>query len=99
MSRPQILIVDDSPENIFALEAILCDLPATTQRASSGDEALLAVLRGDFAVVLLDVQMPSLDGFDTARMIRDRDRTRHLPIIFLTAYSRSETNVAEAYAL
>jgi signal transduction histidine kinase/DNA-binding response OmpR family regulator len=99
MTRPQILIVDDNPDNILALEAILCDLPATTKSVHSGDEALLSLLIGDFAVLLLDVNMPHLDGFETARLVRSRDRTRHLPIIFLTAYSRSETNVAEAYSL
>src|SRR5689334_5127055 len=97
--RAQILIVDDNPSNIVALEAVLCDLDAKTMSVRSGDEALLTDLAHDFAVVLLDVNMPTLDGFETARLIRMRERSRHLPIIFVTAFSSTETNVNEAYAL
>src|SRR6185369_17606095 len=68
-------------------------------RARSGEEALSAVLKGDFAVVLLDVRMPGLDGFETARLIRGRERSRHTPIIFLTGYDLNRLSAEEAYAL
>ena len=68
-------------------------------KVQSGEEALLQLLDDDFAVVLLDVQMAGMDGFETAKLIRTRDRSRHTPIIFITAYDDSGFPVAEAYAL
>ena len=85
MEKPAILIVDDRPENLTALEALLSDLGVETARALSGNDALLLTLKKDFALVLLDVQMPTMDGFETAELMRSNPKTRHLPIIFVTA--------------
>ena len=81
-----ILLVDDQPANLLALRAILDDLGHNLVEARSGEEALQQLAENDFAVVLLDVQMHGLDGFETARLIRSREKSRHTPIIFLTAY-------------
>ena len=97
--RVHILLVDDQPSNLLALESILGDLGLNLVSASSGTEALRQLLTRDFAVILLDVQMPDMDGFETAELIRQRDRSRDTPIIFLTALSRSETNVFRGYEL
>src|SRR4051812_2117339 len=92
-------MVDDRPENLLALEALLSGLGPRMVKAHSGPEALKKLLGQDFAVILLDVQMPGMDGFETARLIRDRERTRYTPIIFLTAYDRSEAAVAKGYGV
>lgn len=92
-----ILLVDDHSSNLLALEAILEPLGQRLVRASSGQEALRYLLREDFAVILLDVQMPGMDGFETARLIRQRQRSRYTPIIFLTAHSREETDLIHGY--
>src|SRR4051812_46741087 len=94
-----ILMVDDRPENLLALEAILSDLGQKMVRALSGPEALKKLLAQDFSCILLDVQMPGMDGFETAKLIRERERTRYTPIIFLTAYDRSEAAVARGYGV
>ena len=99
MSDVRILIVDDSPENLLALEAILHDTGHTVVRARSGREALRAVLAQDFAVVLMDVAMPDLDGYETATLIRGRDRSRLTPIIFLTAHNKDEAHVFRGYSV
>jgi PAS domain S-box-containing protein len=93
----RILLVDDHPSNLLALEAILEPLGQQLVKASSGQEALRYLLREDFAVILLDVQMPDLDGFETARLIRQRQRSRYTPIIFLTAHSREESDLVHGY--
>jgi signal transduction histidine kinase len=93
-----ILLVDDRPENLLALEAVLAGLGHLV-RAGSGEEALRHLLHQDFAVVLLDVQMGGLDGFETAQLIRGRDRSRHTPIVFLTAYEYNRLPVEQAYSL
>src|ERR1700730_3316826 len=80
-----ILIVDDLPANVLALEAVLDGPGQNLVKAHSGPEALKRVLHDDFAVILLDVFMPGMDGFETAALIRERDQSRHTPIIFLTA--------------
>src|SRR5947208_15618193 len=85
--RANILLVDDREENLFALEAILQPLGQRLVHAQSGDAALKCLLRDDFAVILLDVQMPGLDGFETAHFIKQVEKTRHIPIIFLTGLS------------
>src|SRR5688500_19500616 len=85
-----ILMVDDRPENLLALEAILEPLGQRLVKAHSGEEALRKLLTHDVAVILLDVQMPGMSGFDTAQMIKSRERTRFIPIIFLTAISKEE---------
>jgi PAS domain S-box-containing protein len=97
--RVNILLVDDQPNNLLALESILSETGENLVTAQSGTAALRELLHTDFAVVLLDVQMPDLDGFETANLIRQRDRSRDTPIIFLTALSRSETNVFRGYEL
>jgi PAS domain S-box-containing protein len=92
-----ILLVDDRPENLLALEALLAGPGRTLVTAHSGGEALKRLLARDFALILLDVQMPGMDGFETAELIRHRERSRHTPIIFVTAYDRSEAAVARGY--
>jgi signal transduction histidine kinase len=99
LPRVNILLVDDQPRNLLALEAILQDLGQNLVRANSGEEALRLLLKEDFAVILLDVQMHGLDGFETARLIRGRDRSRHTPIVFLTAFESPQFPVGEAYRL
>jgi CheY-like chemotaxis protein len=85
--RPRVLLVDDRPENLLALEAVLEPLDLDLVSVRSGEDALRRLLVDEFAVIILDVQMPVLDGFETARLIKGRERTRHVPIIFLTAIS------------
>src|SRR5687768_3590418 len=98
-SEVKILIVDDQPANLVALEAVLEGLGHTLVKARSGEEALKCLLQDDFAVILLDVFMPGMDGFETAEFVRHRKRTRYTPIIFLTALGTSDTNIARAYSI
>ncbi len=93
-----ILLVDDSPANLLALEAVLQALHEPLVRAGSGQEALRRLRDADFAAVLLDVRMPDMDGFETARLIRAQRRSRRTPIIFVTA-DASDLSVEEAYAI
>lgn len=93
-----ILVVDDRPDRVLALEAVLQDLGSNIVAAYSGREALRALLNQEFAVVLLDINMPGMDGFETASLVRARDATRDLPIIFVTAYG-DEMQVARSYSL
>jgi len=97
--RVNVLLVDDRPENLLALEAILNSPSYNLVQANSGTEALRCVLNQDFAVILLDVQMPGMDGFETATLIRSRDRSRSTPIIFITAFSSNDTHVFKGYSL
>ena len=97
MSTPAVLLVDDHPENLLALEAVLAPLEVRLVRAASGEEALRAVLAEQFAAILLDVQMPGMDGFETATLIRGRERSARTPIIFLTALSTDVENVSRGY--
>ncbi|UKO99808.1 response regulator [Nostoc sp. UHCC 0870] len=97
--KVNILLVDDKLENLLALEAILERLGANLVRATTGEEALRCLLHQDFAVILLDVQMPGMDGFETATLIRSRGRSRQTPIIFLTAFSTSDQMLFKGYAL
>jgi PAS domain S-box-containing protein len=94
-----VLLVDDQPANLLALEAVLGDLGHTLVRAGSGEEALRLLRDRDFAVVLLDVRMPGMDGFQTARHLRRGERSRHTPVIFLTAAEESRSSLEEAYSL
>src|SRR5215475_10318297 len=95
-----ILLVDDNLANLSSLEAILQAPDRNMVRASSGNEALKFLLNKDAAVILLDVRMPNLDGIETAALIRERERTRNVPIIFLTAYDSAGTAyVSQCYAL
>jgi len=99
LPRVDVLAVDDTPANLRSLEVLMADLGANVVPASSGDEALRLLLDRDFALILLDVQMPGMDGYETASLIRMRERTRHIPIIFITAFNRSEVNVTRGYEL
>jgi len=96
--RANILIVDDKPENILAIEAILDGLDQRIMRAYSGREALRHLLNDDFAVILMDVNMPDMDGLEAAALIRSRQSSQHIPIIFLTA-SGDELHMARGYSL
>lgn len=93
----KVLVVDDRPGNLFAMKRILEVLPVKTITAGSGNDALRETLHHDFAVVLLDVQMPEMDGFETAALIRDNEKTKNLPIIFVTAISKEERYVFKGY--
>jgi signal transduction histidine kinase len=97
--RVNVLLVDDQPANLLALEAMLQDLGQNLVKAGSGREALKWLLSNDCAVILLDVKMPDMDGFETAELIRQRDRSRHTPIIFLTAADRTHTHAVRGYAI
>jgi PAS domain S-box-containing protein len=97
--KVNILLVDDQPHNLLALESILGEMEQNLVKADSGRAALRALLEDEFAVILLDVQMPDLDGFETANLIRERDKSRDTPIIFLTALSRNEEHVFRGYEL
>jgi PAS domain S-box-containing protein len=97
--KVDILIVDDRPENLLALEGILRSLNQNLVKASSGAEALKYLLNNEVAVILMDIEMPDMDGFQTATLIRERDCSSHTPIIFLTAISKSTTHITQAYSL
>jgi two-component system sensor histidine kinase/response regulator len=94
-----ILLVDDDPTKRFAIKTILAPLGETVVEASSGADALRQLLRQEFAVVLLDVRMPMMDGFDTAQLIRQRPRSELTPIIFVTALDKAETDMGRGYEL
>jgi CheY-like chemotaxis protein len=97
-TKPRILLVDDRAENLTALEAILSSLNQVLVPVRSGDAALKALLTGEFAVILLDVVMPGMDGFETASHIKRRAKTRDIPIIFLTAASAEPDYAFRGYA-
>jgi PAS domain S-box-containing protein len=92
-----ILLVDDHPPNLVVLEAALAPLGQRLVRADSGPEALKRVAEEDFAAILLDVQMPELDGYQTARLIKSQERARHVPLLFLTASQRDERQMLRGY--
>jgi PAS domain S-box-containing protein len=96
--QASILLVDDQEENLLALEAVLEPLGQRLVRATSGEQALGALLRDDFALILLDVAMPEMDGFQTATVIKQREKTRHIPIIFLTALSKELHHMFRGYS-
>ncbi len=98
-TKAKVLLVDDRPENLLALEAILQGLDQELVTAESGEEALKRLLTDDFAVILLDVQMPGMDGFETAEHIKRRERTRHVPIVFLTAIDREPHHAFRGYSV
>jgi two-component system sensor histidine kinase/response regulator len=97
--RVNILLVDDQPANLMALEAMLQGLGQNLVKAESGREALKQLLTNEFAVILLDVKMPDMDGFETAALIRERDKSRDTPIIFLTAADKTHTEAVRGYAV
>ena len=98
-TKANILLVDDHPENLLALETVLAGLGQNLVRADSSMAALRCVLKQDFAVILLDVQMPEMDGFEAASLIRERERSKHTPIIFLTAIGKSDPDVFKGYSV
>jgi PAS domain S-box-containing protein len=97
--KVNILIVDDRADKLLALEACLSSLNQNLVRAHSGNEALKCLLKEEFAVILLDVSMPGMDGFETATLIRQRPRTEHVPIIFVTSMNQSEAQMFRGYSL
>ena len=99
VDKVNILLVDDQPANLMALEAMLQGLGQNLIKAESGREALKWLLTHEFAVILLDVKMPEMDGFETATLIRQRDKSRHTPILFLTAADKSESHAVRGYAV
>jgi phosphoserine phosphatase RsbU/P len=98
-AKASVLLVDDQPNNLVALEAILGDLPLHLAKCTSGEEALRRLLQQDFALILMDVRMPGLDGFETAELIRQRARSQSTPIIFLTAFEKDEPQIFKGYSL
>ena len=96
--RARILLVDDDEHNLFAMEKVLEDL-GDVVTVRSGEDALKQLLRHDFAAILLDVFMPGMDGYDTAGLIRSRERSRHVPIIFLTAVNKDDIHMLRGYAM
>jgi signal transduction histidine kinase/response regulator RpfG family c-di-GMP phosphodiesterase len=97
--KVNILVVDDQPSNLLALEATLAQLGLNLVTARSGREALRRLLHDEFALILLDVRMPDIDGLETAALIRGRERTRHVPIIFLTGYEHTDVQMFKGYSL
>ncbi len=93
-----ILIVDDEPRNLAVLETVLTDLPYHLIRAGSADEALLALIDDEFALLILDISMPGMSGFELAQMIKTRKKTAHVPIIFLTAFYNEDQHALEGYS-
>jgi hypothetical protein len=99
MDRVSILMVNDNPATLLALETILADQGLDLVKAGSGEEGLRLLLEKDFAVILLDVNMPGIDGFEFARMVRQRDRSKYIPIIFVTSAAQTEVAKAIGYSL
>ncbi|HEV3119651.1 MAG TPA: response regulator, partial [Gemmataceae bacterium] len=97
--KAKVLVVDDERRNLLAVSAILQDLDTDLLLAQSGHEALRCLLKEDFAVILMDVRMPGMDGFETAGLIRQRERSRHTPIIFLTAFEPTDLQLFKGYTL
>ncbi len=95
--KQNILIVDDKPENLFALEQVLNKLGARIIKAASGNEALAFTLNHEFALILLDVKMPEMDGYEVAEIIRGEEKTKDIPIIFLTANYTLDSHFLKGY--
>jgi signal transduction histidine kinase len=98
-TKTKILVVDDEPKSLYALQELLSALEQNVMVAQSGEEALKLVLKHDFAVILLDVRMPGIDGFETAKMILGRERSKETPIIFLTAQADEMNSMFRGYAV
>jgi PAS domain S-box-containing protein len=96
--RARVLVVDDDNHNLLAIRTVLEDL-AEVEVASSGDEALRHLLKGDFAVILLDVYMPGMDGYETAQIIRGREQTKRIPIVFLSAVNKEKEHLIRGYSM
>ncbi len=98
-NKVKILMVDDQPRNLLALEAVLGRLGQELVWAHSGEDALRRLLKDDYALLLLDVNLPGISGFELADMLRQRDKTRELPIIFISGISKSDAEVQRGYEL
>src|ERR1043165_3069171 len=96
-TRPKILAVDDRPENLVSLEVVLRDLNVDLIKATSGNDALKETLHHDFALALLDIQMPDMDGYELASILREEEKTAHLPFIFISAVYTDNLNVFKGY--
>src|SRR5438132_9439079 len=96
--RPRVLLVDDDERNLLAVQSILEDLGEVVA-ARSGEEALRHLLKGEFAVILLDVYMPGIDGYETAQIIREREQTKGIPIVFLSAVNKEAEHMLRGYAM
>jgi len=99
MNKVNILLVDDRPEGLISLEAVLNDSQYNLIKANSGQEALAQVLKNDFAVILMDVQMPEMDGIETTTIIKQREKSKNIPVIFMTANNVSEQNIIKGYSV
>ncbi|MFH2091706.1 MAG: response regulator, partial [Pseudomonadota bacterium] len=97
MEKTDILIVDDKPGNLIAMEALLEDEDTNIVKAESGNAALGLLLEHDFALVILDIQMPEMDGIETARIMRKNKQTSQIPIVFVTAINKEEHHIFEGY--
>ncbi len=97
VAKPSVLLCDDTPANLVALEALLADMDCDIKSVSSGNDALKMLLKHEFALLLLDVQMPGMDGYEVARYARQNPATREVPIIFLTALYQTEEDVLRGY--
>ncbi len=97
--KANILLVDDRPENLFALEGILEDENYNLFKATSGHETLRMVLNHDFDLILLDVQMPEMDGFEVAKLLHGKKKSKDIPIIFITAISKEPKYIREGYEI
>lgn len=95
--QAKVLIVDDTPENLVALSVVLEDIECEVMTANSGQAALSILLKSEIDLVLLDVQMPEMDGFEVAALMRGSQRTQHIPIIFVTAISKEDRFVQQGY--
>ena len=98
LERARVLVVDDDEHNLLAIRTVLEDL-AEVEVAASGEEALRHLLRGEFAVILLDVFMPGMDGYETAQIIRGREQTRRVPIVFLSAVNKEKEHLLRGYTM
>jgi PAS domain S-box-containing protein len=98
MERPRVLVVDDDERNLLAIRTVLEDVGEIVE-ARSGEEALRHLLRGDFAVILLDVYMPGIDGYETAQIIRSREQTKRIPIVFLSAVNKETEHLIRGYSM
>src|SRR4051812_46592138 len=98
LRRARVLVVDDDEHNLLAIRTVIEDL-AEVEIARSGEEALRHLLRGEFAVILLDVYMPGLDGYETARIIREREQTKRIPIVFLSAVNKEKEHLMRGYSM
>src|SRR4051812_7340579 len=98
LKRARVLVVDDDDKNLLAIRTVIEDI-AEVEVAQSGEEALRHLLKGEFAVILLDVFMPGMDGYETAQIIRQRDQTKRIPIVFLSAVNKEKEHLMRGYSM